>query len=196
MVLLSSTKKSDTLTTEVERLERRDLGYRVINADPAGRYRIRKEIISDPHLPCILQHTRLEVSKDFQGENLHLYALCAPHLDGGGAGNNAYVGNVAGQEIFLAQKNGTWLAMCATVPFKRLSCGYVGTSDGWTDLNDNYQMDWEFDTALNGNVAMMGEVDHAKNDGEFTLAIALGNSLHNAVTTLFQSLGLPFPSTE
>ncbi len=180
------------LDVEVERLERRDLGYRVINADPAGRYRIRKEIISDPHLPCILQHTRLELSKDFQGENLHLYALCAPHLDGGGAGNNAYVGNVAGQEIFLAQKNGTWLAMGATVPFKRLSCGYVGTSDGWTDLNDNYQMDWEFDTALNGNVAIMGELDHAKNDGEFTLAIALGNSLHNAVTTLFQSLGQPF----
>ncbi|HYB04361.1 MAG TPA: hypothetical protein VED17_07860, partial [Nitrososphaerales archaeon] len=146
------------LDCEVERLEHRDLGYRVINADPSGRYRIRKEIISDPHLPCILQHTRLDISKDFQGKNLHLYALCAPHLDGGGAGNNAYVSNVAGRDIFLAQKNGTWLAMGATVPFKHLSCGYVGTSDGWTDLNDNYQMDWEFDTALNGNVAMIGEL--------------------------------------
>ena len=180
------------LTSNVERLEHRDLGYRVINSDPAGRYRIRKEIISDPHLPCILQHTRLEISKDFHSQDLHLYALCAPHLDGGGAGNNAYVGQVAGRELFVAQKNGTWFAMCATVPFKRLSCGYVGTSDGWTDLNENYLMDWDFDTALNGNVAMMGELDFSKNDGEFTLGIALGNSLHNAVTTLFQSLGLPF----
>ncbi len=38
------------LNTEVERLERRDLGYRVVSSDPAGRYRIRKEIISDSSL--------------------------------------------------------------------------------------------------------------------------------------------------
>jgi glucoamylase len=180
------------LNCEVERLEKRDLGYRVIDSDPAGRYRIRKEIISDPHLPCILQHTRLEFSEEMPSGALQLFALCAPHLDGGGAGNNGRVGRVAGREIFLAEKNGTWLAMGADVPFKRLSCGYVGTSDGWTDLNQNYKMDWEFDTALNGNIALMGEVDYMKNDGEFTLGIALGNSMHNAVTTLFQSLGLPF----
>ncbi len=179
------------LTTEIERLERRDLGYRITNSDPRGRYRIRKEIIADPHLPCILQNTRFEISEDFSSD-LHLYALCAPHLDGGGSGNNAYVARVAGRELFVAEKNGTWLAMCATVSFKRLSCGYVGASDGWTDLNENFKMDWEFDTALNGNVALMGEVDFEKNDGEFTLGIALGDSLHSAVTTLLQSLGLPF----
>jgi glucoamylase len=176
--------------TEVERLEKRDLGYRVVSSDPAGRYRIRKEIISDPHLSCILQHTRIETSES--DRDLQLFALCAPHLDGGGSGNNAYVGSVSGRDILVAEKNNTWLAMCSTVPFKRLSCGYVGASDGWTDLNENYRMDWEFDTALNGNVAMMGELDYKKNDGEFTLGIALGHSLHNAVTSLFQSLGLPF----
>lgn len=173
-------------------MEKRDLGYRVVNSDPAGRYRIGKEIISDPHLPCVLQHTRFEISDEAFLGKLQLYALCAPHLDGGGAGNNAYAVNVAGRDLLAAEKNGTWLAMCATVPFVKLSCGYVGASDGWTDLNENYLMDWEFDTALNGNVAVMGQLDYAKSDGEFTLAIALGDSLHNAVTTLFQSLGLPF----
>ena len=180
------------LFSEVERLEHRDLGYRVVNSDPDGRYKLRKEIISDPHLPCVLQHTRFEISEDMDYSNFHLYALCAPHLDGGGSGNDAYVANVSGCEIFLAQKNGTWLAMAASVPFKRLSCGYVGASDGWADLNENFKMDWEFDTALNGNVAVMGELDIEKNDGEFTLGIAFGNSMHNAITTLFQSLGLPF----
>ncbi|HXQ92169.1 MAG TPA: glycoside hydrolase family 15 protein [Nitrososphaerales archaeon] len=179
------------LTTEIERLERRDLGYRITNSDPQGRYRIRKEIISDPHLPCILQHTKFEISDGFSSD-LHLYALCAPHLDGGGSGNSGYVANVSGRELFVAEKNGTWLAMCPTVPFKRLSCGYVGTSDGWTDLNENFKMDWEFDTALNGNIALMGEIDYKKNNGEFTLGIALGDSLHSAVTTLLQSLGIPF----
>jgi glucoamylase len=177
-------------TCEVERLEKRDLGYRVIMSDPVGRYRLSKEIISDPHLPCILEHTRFESFRE--PGNLHLYALCAPHLDGGGSGNNAYVGSIGGRELFVAEKNGTWLAMGATVPFKRLSCGYVGASDGWTDLNENYVMDWEFDSAVNGNVAVIGELDYKVSDGEFTLGIALGNSLHNAVTSLFQSLGHPF----
>lgn len=180
------------LNSEVERLEKHDLGYRVTNSDPAGRYRIRKEIISDPHLPCILQHVRIEDSEEYPLKDIRLFALLAPHLDGGGAGNNAYVARMAGRELLVANKDRVWLAMGANVPFKKLSCGYVGTSDGWTDLNDNNEMDWQFDTALNGNVALTGEVDFLAGDGEFTLGIALGNSLHNAVTTLFQSLALPF----
>ncbi|MFI5421724.1 MAG: glycoside hydrolase family 15 protein, partial [Nitrososphaerales archaeon] len=181
------------LVSEIERLQRHDLGYRITNSDPRGRYRIRKEIISDPHLPTVLQHTRLEITDDLQA-NFHLYALCAPHLEGGGEDNNAFVVENSGKNIFVAEKDGTWLAMGATIPFKRLSCGYVGSSDGWTDLNDNFLMDWEFDRAVNGNVTMMGELDLGMNNTnlEFTLGISLGDSLHNAITTLYQSLGVEY----
>src|SRR5207253_1912950 len=34
------------------------LGFRVINADPGGRYRLVKDIITGPHHPCLLIHTR------------------------------------------------------------------------------------------------------------------------------------------
>src|SRR5579884_1563642 len=34
------------------------LGYVVRSEDLESRYRYEKEIISDPHLPCVLQHTR------------------------------------------------------------------------------------------------------------------------------------------
>src|SRR5579872_3948527 len=166
------------LNSEIERLEHHDLGYRIVNSDPQGKYRIRKEVISDPHLPIVLQHTRLEVQGDLIN-NFHLYALCAPHLDGGGANNNAYVVENSGRELFVAEKDGTWLAMGATIPFKHLSCGYVGASDGWTDLNENLTMDWEYDRALDGNVAIMGELDLGSNNAntEFTLGISLGDSL-------------------
>jgi glucoamylase len=48
-------------------------------------------------------------------------------------------------------------------------------------------MDWEFDKAINGNLALTGEL---KPDGtqEFTLGLAFGDSLHAAISTLFQSL--------
>jgi hypothetical protein len=63
----------------------------------------------------------------------------------------------------MAEKHGTWLALAATVPFRRLSCGYVGQSGGWTDLDENLQMDWEFDQAPDGNIALTGELVFCKN---------------------------------
>lgn len=166
------------------------LGYRTTNRDSEDRYRIVKEIIADPHLPCILQHVQLLGEEDFVSQ-LRLYALCSPHLKVSGWGNNAYVVSVAGQDLLVCQKGNTWLAMGATVPFCRLSCGYVGTSDGWTDLAANFEMNWQFDQAIDGNVALTGELDLSERR-EFTLGLAFGHSLNNAATVLLQSLSLPF----
>ncbi|OUL33505.1 glucan 1,4-alpha-glucosidase [Nostoc sp. T09] len=178
------------LTTKVEHLWTHGLGYRITNSDPEGRYAIIKEVISDPHLSCVLQHTKLEGEAEFLSQ-LQLYALCAPHLDVGGWGNNAAAVEVAGKYILTAHKGGTWLALGATIPFSRFSCGYVGESDGWTDLADDFRMDWEFDHAVEGNLGITGELD-LNSDREFTLGLAFGCTLHNAVSTLFQSLNLPF----
>ncbi|WP_311774194.1 MULTISPECIES: glycoside hydrolase family 15 protein [unclassified Nostoc] len=109
----------------------------------------------------------------------------------GGRGNNGYAVQVAGHRILTAEKEGTWLALGATIPFTRLSCGYVGESDGWTDLADNFQMDWEFDSAVDGNLALTGELN-LDSTKEFTLGLAFGTNLHNAISTLFQSLNIPF----
>jgi glucoamylase len=122
---------------------------------------------------------------------LRLYALCAPHLEVGGWGNNGYVVEVNGRKIMMAQKQGTWLAMAATVPFSRTSCGYVGRSDGWTDLAGNFQMDWAFDHANDGNIALAGQLDLGSQH-EFTLGLAFGDTQHHAIATLFQALGIPF----
>jgi glucoamylase len=166
------------------------LGYRITNTDPEGRYAIEKEIITDPHLACVLQRTRLTGDPAFLSQ-LKVYVLCARHLEIGGAGNNACVLEAAGRELLVAGKQGTYLALAATVPFSRLSCGYVGQSDGWTDLAGDFQMDWEFDQALDGNVALTGELDLSETR-EFTLGLAFGQSQHSAVTTLLQSLGLEY----
>jgi glucoamylase len=166
------------------------LGYRIVNEDPDGRYAIIKEIITDPHLSCILQHTKVVARQDILNQ-LRLYVLCAPHLKVGGQGNNAQIAEVAGKRLLTAWKGGTWLALGATNDFQRLSCGFVGASDGWTDLAGDYAMDWEFDCAFNGNVALTGELSLA--DGaEFTLGLAFGFGAHSAVATLLQSLDTPF----
>ncbi len=178
------------LKSKLEHLSEHGLGYRCTNSDPAGHYAIVKEIITDPHLACVLQHTKLTGDESFISK-LRLYALCAPHIEVGGWGNNGSVVRVAGRTVLIAERKGTWLAMAATVPFERVSCGYVGRSDGWTDLHGNFQMDWAFDQAPDGNIALTGELDLA-GTREFTLGLAFGNSQHHAISTLFQSLSTPF----
>ncbi len=177
------------LRSQTRRLDN-GLGYLIHSEDPGGRYVIEKKVIVDPHLPCLLLQTRVSHGEAWDEEQLarlKLYVLCAPHLDVGGYGNSAYVLQSAGQDVLVANKGETWLALAATHPFSRLSVGFVGASDGWTDLSRGYHMDWEFDSAREGNVALTGEIDlaHAR---EFKVALALGNRLPRALTTLFQSL--------
>ena len=178
------------LESRVEPIDEHALGVRLINTDRAGHYRIVKEVIADPHQPCILIRTRLEGDERVLAK-LRLFALLSPHLDVGGWENSGYVAETAGREILVAEKHGTWLAMGATVPFVRRSCGYVGTTDGWTDLARDFALDWEFDAAEKGNIALIGQLDPRRGE-EFTLGLAFGNSLHHAATTLLQSLGFPF----
>ena len=162
------------LISKVERISPKILGYRVTNADPDGRYQVVKEIVTNPHQPAVMQRVRLSGNKDFL-DTLEIFALCAPHLEVGGAGNNGYVVEVAGRQLLVAEKNGRWMALGANIPFSKLSAGYVGQSDGWTDLNFNYKMDWEFDQATDGNIALTGELQlNGKN--EFLLGLALGDT--------------------
>ena len=168
------------------------LGYCVEGKDPEGRYTYVKEIIADPHLPCLLQRVTVQANPE-RLSRLKTYVLCAPHLDVGGSENNAFVVQSCGRELLMAEKNGTWLALTSSTPFSRLSVGYVGASDGWTDLSQGFQFDWQFDQALNGNVALTGELDLAA-DQEFVVGIAFGNSQQRAIATLFQSLAQPFES--
>ena len=178
------------LATRIERSDAHALSFRIINSEAEGRYSITKDVIADPHLPCLLQHTSIKANEGFL-RTLRVYVLCAPHLQVGGWGNNARVVEVGGRTVLTAEKGGIWLAVGATAPFSRASCGYVASSDGATDLNQNKQLNWEFDEALDGNVALTGELD-LSGGWEFTTSVAFGQSFSSAITSLFQSLATPF----
>src|ERR1700733_11991966 len=119
-------EKRDLVTT-FEYLHPEALGVRYINRDPEGRYSLTKEIICDPHHSVILQRVKLEGHEELL-PRLKVYALLAPHLDGGGAGNTARAVDRAGHKAVLAWKNQWSLAMGASCGFSRVSCGFVGTS--------------------------------------------------------------------
>jgi glucoamylase len=166
------------------------LAFRVVSKDLSGRYTVIKEFVTDPHHPVVLMHVKIEGDESVLSR-LKCYALLAPHLDGGGAGNSARSLDIAGQRCMLAWKNNYSLAFGADCGFTRSSCGYVGSSDGYQDLFTHMRMTWNFGQALNGNLALMGEIDVAKNR-EFTIAIALGDGNHSALAGMMQTLSTPF----
>jgi glucoamylase len=187
-------EKRDLLTT-FEYIDPEALGVRYVNRDPDGRYTLTKEIISDPHHSVVLQRVRLEGHPDLL-PRLKVYALLAPHLDGGGKGNAARALDVAGHRMLLAWKNQWSLAMGASCGFSRVSCGFVGSSDGWRDLMENFAMTWEFGSAIGGNIAVMGELnlEEARVEGgrEFTLAIGLGEGNHTAMQKTVSALAMSY----
>src|SRR6202000_3032026 len=61
----------------------------------------------------------------------------------------------------------------------------------YQDISTNGKMTWNFGQALNGNLAVMGEIDVAKTR-EFTIAIALGDGHHAALAGMMQTLSTPY----
>ena len=178
------------LEHEIEYPERACLFYRLINTDRQGRYRLIKEICTDPHRSVLLVHTRLEILDKSLENKLRLYALLAPHIDRCGSGNSGRCAEIGASTLLHAWRGGFHLIMGCTTHFARRSVGYVGASDGWQDLR-NFKMDWEFRAAENGNIALTGEIDPRRGH-EFIVAVALGQSYQSTAAKLLQSLADPF----
>jgi glucoamylase len=149
--------------------------YRLVNTCGQGRYRIVKEVLTDPRRDCLLQNTRFIPIEGGMG-GYHLYVLLAPHLANRGSGNTAWVGDYKGVPMLLAAREGSSVALACSAPWLKRSAGFVGFSDGWQDLTRNRVMAWEYERAEDGNVALTAEVDITAAGGEFLLALGFGQS--------------------
>jgi len=181
------------LEHRIEYPERDCVFYRLTNSDPGGRYRLIKHVLTDPHRSVLLLHTKVEVLDESLRGKLKLYALLAPHIARYGAGNSGSCSEIGATKIIHAHREAVHLVMACSPDFSRRSVGYVGASDGWQDLMDNFKMDWEFHKAEGGNIALTGEVG-LQSSGEFTIAIACGGSCQSTAARLLQSLAEPFES--
>jgi glucoamylase len=148
--------------------------YELTNTEISGRYRINKEILTDPYRNVVLQKIRFE---PLQGQlaDYRLFGLLSPHLANCGYGNTGWMGDYKGFPMFFAQHDGATLSLASSAPWKKTSVGFVGISDGWQDLSQHFEMEWEYNRAENGNIAFSGEVDLAACNGEFILALGFGS---------------------
>jgi len=167
---------------EVAPLEPGVPAFHLVNTHLGGRYRIEKEVFADPHRDVILQKIRFSVGVDAlvrpaeQSSGSHLYALLAPHLGNVGSNNTGWVGDYKGVPMLFAESaSGIALAFACSVPWKNMSVGFAGFSDGWQDLSRNFQLTNRYQRAENGNVALTGEIDLPACGGQCILALGFGS---------------------
>ncbi|HET9408695.1 MAG TPA: glucan 1,4-alpha-glucosidase [Candidatus Sulfotelmatobacter sp.] len=164
--------------------------YELINTCIFGRYRIYKEVLSDPYRNVVLQKIRFE---PLQGKlaDYHLYALLSPHLRNCGYGNTGWTGDYKGVPMLFAERDGATLALASSALWKKMSVGFVGYSDGWQDISQHFQMQWEYTRAENGNIGLTAEIDLDACGGEFVLALGFGGiwteAGQQARSTLFEN---------
>ncbi len=159
------------------------------NTCTQGRYRIEKEVVTDPERPVVLQRIRFT---PLQGrlEDYRLFALLAPHLDNRGAGNTGRVGSFKGLPALFATREGHALCLLCSTGFRARSAGFVGASDGWRELRRHGELAGRYTVAENGNVALTGELETA--GGELVLALGYGRSPEEAAHQARASLAAGF----
>jgi glucoamylase len=109
------------------------------------------------------QHDVLLVAYTLTGDATHLHPLLAPHLQVSqfvadpsqiarlGADNTAWV-DPADRAMF-ATGSGRFLCLLASPGFTAAGAGYVGDTDGWTDLARHTRMTYDYTQAGPGVVA-------------------------------------------
>ncbi len=152
------------------------------------RFTLVLRVTSDPHRDVVAMEARLEGD-----EALRLYALLAPNLRGRND-NRAWIGRHGAWKTLSAQTDGIACALLAAHDggadaWRRMSCGFVGVSDGWQDFAKHARLEWTFAGAGPGNVAVIGELSPA---ASVRLALGFGGSDDAASTIAAASLASPF----
>ena len=124
-----------------------------------GRYRIEKDILTDPSADVVLQRVRFTALQGTLAD-YRLYALLAPHLNNHGAGNTAWVGDYKGVADAVRRARrlragaGVLRAVALAIGRLRRATPTAGSSCEPTDGSST-----RYERAENGNVAMTGEID-------------------------------------
>lgn len=137
-------RERDATTQRIELLDSGALAYRQTNTDAQGRFRIVKTYVTDPARDALLVDVRFEslTDRDYQ-----VYVRYDPSLTNDGTDDTG----TSRRYALLASDGATASALTSWPRFTRTSSGYLGTSDGWADLQDA-RMDWAYTSAPDGNV--------------------------------------------
>lgn len=160
--------------------------YRLTNDCRHDKYKIVKEIITDPQRDCVIQKVKFSTTAK---NGYRLYFLVSPHLKNCGWGNTGWTDDYKGLKMLYASRDGLTMAAGCSVPWKNRSVGFVGPDDPWHDLKENKQLTILYQKAENGNISLIGEIDlQGKKEIEFVITVGFGQTWSEAAQRARASL--------
>jgi glucoamylase len=169
------------------------LTYQIVNQDSANRWRLKTTFVTDPSRPTLLigiEFTSLD-DKPYQ-----VYAVYQPQL------NNPIVaaplnesGETQGKALVASDSTmQVATALVAAPELEETANGYLGTTDGWTDLSQHYRLTSHDRLVRNGTVVQTGRLPLSglKGGQQVTLALSFASSESGALATASGSLTTGF----
>ena len=172
-------REGEDTTRRVELADSKALTYRQVTDDSAGRWRLTKTYVTDPQRSALVVGVTFEV---FDGGDYQLYALFDPSLAGtsGGDSGRTVDGALVAEDLTIADTP-VASALVSSSGFSETSTGFVGTSDGGTDLAADGTLDGIYSDAGPGNIAQTGEIPVRGAKTEFSLALGFGATSQEAL---------------
>jgi glucan 1,4-alpha-glucosidase len=186
-------RESEDTGHAVRLTDPRSLTYQQINTARSGRYRITKTYVTDPARATALMRVTFE---PLQPGAYRLFALYDPAVRNSSLHDTAFRRGSGSDVALLTSDEPVASALVSSSGFARTSSGFVGSSDGWTDLAADRQLDWDYDSATDGNVLQTGEIPLKTGPDDatmFTLALGFGDSASGAESSARASLARTFP---
>jgi glucoamylase len=173
--------ESKDMEHSIEWIDQNALVFRQTSRDLGGHFRISKTYVADP------QHDTVLIEVEFSAPQASsLYLLYDPSLKNSGYGDTGY----SQGDALVAQKQDVASALVSSAGFEKTSSGFLGASDGYTDLLLHHRLDWSYSRAENGNVIQTAKI----NSTHFTLALGFGPTPSAAVESARTSLQRGFGS--
>lgn len=149
------------------------------NSCRQGWYEIEKRLCTSPDYDVVLQRIRF-TAHHRQLSDYHVTLLLSPHLGNHGTGNTGWLGSHKGTPILFASREKQVMAVACSAPFNACTATFSGDEDAYQDVHRNGRITRVYDRAENGNIALAAEIDLLACDGEFTIAISVGNDADTA----------------
>jgi glucoamylase len=144
---------SEAATQHTVLVDNNALEYRTTNTANDGAWKLTQTYITDPARSTVVADVQFE---SLNNATYQLFTLYDPSLTGNGNDDSAVVSGSAG----LAYDGTAATALTAVPALTNLSVGYVGKSDGWTDLATDGVQNWKYQQATvagGGNVAITAQ---------------------------------------